>query len=65
MSDPSAPTNSDYLNAINAIKNGDLLDAPAGYTLLYSSSQNSQFAPNGLVANAYYNRTTNTVIIAF
>ena len=60
------PTNSDYLNAISLVKNGDLLDAPAGYTLLYSSSQDSsQFAGSGLIANAYYNSTTNNVIVAF
>ena len=44
------PTLSDYLNAINAVKTGLSTAIPAGYALLYSSTQDASFAPRGLAA---------------
>jgi hypothetical protein len=61
----STPTNGDYLNAINATKIGDPAAIPTGYSLLYSSSQDSTFAQNGLAANAYQNQSTGQIVIAY
>jgi hypothetical protein len=67
MSDPfSRPTNSDYLNAINATKfSGDSTAWPTGYVLLYSSTSDSQFAVNGLSAKALINVETGQIITAY
>jgi hypothetical protein len=66
MSDPlSAPTLSDYLNAINAVKSGISTAIPAGYSLLFSSASDPTFAENGLSANAYVNYATGQIIIAY
>ena len=61
-----APSNADYLNAINADKNPGNGDAiPPGYSLLYSSTYDQTFAQNGLYGNAYVNEATGQIIVAF
>jgi hypothetical protein len=60
------PNNSDYLNAINAVKNpGNASAIPTGYTLLYSSTSQDSYASNGLNGAAYLNPTTGQIIIAY
>jgi hypothetical protein len=60
----SDPTLSDYLNAINAVKTGLSTAIPAGYALLYSSTQDASFAQKGLAANAYVN-SAGQILIAY
>lgn len=65
MSDPFfRPTNSDFLNALNATKFQDVALRPTGYELIYSSASDPQFASNGLSANAYLNAATGQIITA-
>ena len=60
------PNNSDYLNAINAVQNpGNPNAIPTGYTLLYSSTSDGNYASSGLDGTAYVNQTTGQIIIAY
>ena len=68
MSDPFfRPTNSDFLNALQATKfPNDITARPTGYgVLLYSSADDPEFARNGLSANAYLNVETGQIITAY
>jgi subtilisin-like proprotein convertase family protein len=64
------PSNSDYLNALNANDNvGSSNAAPTGYSLIYSSWGDdlfaSYYAGQGIYGAVYYNSTTNQFIFAF
>jgi hypothetical protein len=62
----AAPSNADYLNAINAGKNpGDGTYLPTGYSVLYSSTSDPTFAQAGLSGIAYVNDSTGQIIVAF
>ncbi|HEY4987698.1 MAG TPA: hypothetical protein VII39_13845, partial [Bradyrhizobium sp.] len=60
-----APGTAVDLEAIQAVKTGLSTNIPYGYSLLYSSRQDSSFEKAGLVANAYVNEATGQILIAF